>query len=25
VVFAINQYATGNNVFQQSVHTVREA
>jgi hypothetical protein len=25
VVFAINQYATANNVFQQSVHTVREA
>lgn len=25
VVFAINQYATTNNVFQQSVHTVREA
>jgi hypothetical protein len=24
VVFAINQYATTNNVFQQSVHTVRE-
>lgn len=25
VVFAINQYATANNLFQQSVHTVREA